>query len=875
MKKSTISKQWSYTTDLFSTLAVKSRKLSMLWLMLLTLLLVPTRMVAQTTTEDPRYVLFKGLDGITDVTITDNGDYPWKMLNLNAEGMDNLGFTFPEKSKVLMSSNYHVNKSSSETVVNFKVTKRILLTFKNLVSSDYYDRATVTLDNKEYGNISGKNQIEEVKALLPIGEHSLKLSYKKDISGSFYADRAFIYNLNTATNISDYVAEFNATNQTLTFKKISSDNLENLDFKNIVIANNEPTVKDVCTRLGIDKRTIKSVIFDKSFNEYALTSLKGFFKECGNLETISGLDYLNTENVTDMSDMFNNCTILPSLDLSKFNTAKVTIMYNMFKNCKKLSSLNLSESFNTVNVTNMSSMFYGCSQLSSLDLSNFNTEKVKYMPSMFNGCNKLSSLTLSNFNTENVTDMSYMFSGCQKLSSLTLSNFNTAKVTNMSSMFSDCQELSSLNLSNFNTAKVTNMSCMFYKCQKLPSLDLSNFNTAKVKDMSSMFSGCIKLSSLTLSESFNTVKVTNMSTMFNGCSQLSSLDISNFNTENVTYMYNMFKNCNNLSSLDLSNFNTAKVTDMSYMFYGCSTLQTIYVSDNFVVTGITNESFKKNLFTGCEALPEYGDAKTSSDYANYKTGYFTKLVVRNGDERYGIKGETTQLTVDNLVLADNKDLVVFDPFKATAASYNRTINTTWATLCLPFEVSLEGQDFRAFKLLSADDATETVELEELKTIEAGTPVIIKMTNGATELKFTEADKNIAKDVLTSATADNNYQLQGLYTQKEFSKDADSNCYIVKGNKLMNPTKLLENTKVTKVVSKPFRAYMVDNSSAPAAGAKMFSIGFDDSTTAIDSLNTIADDKAEFYDLQGKRLNEPQKGINIVKRNGKTMKVIIK
>ena len=882
MKKSTISKQWSYTTDLFSTLAVKSRKLSMLWLMLLTLLLVPTRMVAQTTTEDPRYVLFKGLDGITDVTITDNGDYPWKMLDLNAEGMDNLGFTFPEKSKVLMSNNYYVDKSSSETVVNFKVTKRILLTFKNLVSSDYYDRATVTLDNKEYGNISGKNQIEEVKALLPIGEHSLKLSYKKDRSGSFYADRAFIYDLNTATNISDYVAEFNATNQTLTFKKISSDNLENLDFKNIVIANNEPTVKDVCTRLGIDKRTIKSVIFDKSFNEYALTSLKGFFQECGNLETISGLDYLNTEKVTDMSDMFNNCTILPSLDLSNFNTAKVTIMYNMFKNCKKLSSLNLSESFNTVNVTNMSSMFYGCSQLSSLDLSNFNTEKVKYMPAMFYGCNKLSSLTLSNFNTENVTDMSYMFSGCQKLSSLNLSNFNTAKVTNMSSMFSDCQELSSLNLSNFNTAKVTNMSCMFYKCQKLPSLDLSNFNTAKVTDMSYMFYGCKKLSSLTLSESFNTVNVTNMSTMFNGCSQLSSLDISNFNTENVTYMYNMFENCNNLSSLDLSNFNTAKVTDMSYMFYGCSTLQTIYVSDNFVVTGITNNSYKKDLFTDCKALkgalPAYDPTKTSSDYANYKTGYFTKLVVRNGNERYGITGETTQLTVDNLALADDKDLVVFDPFTATAASYNRTIKagTTWATLCLPFEVSLDGQNFRAFKLLSADEGTETVELEEIKTnIEAGTPVIIKMNEEATSLNFSVADKAIANEVKTTATSDGNYQLQGTYTQKVFDKTADNNCYFVKGDKLMNPSKLSEGASMETVHSEPFRAYMVDLSSAPAAGAKMFSIGISGDPAAIDHLNVVVDSKAVFYDLQGNRLNAPQKGINIVKRGGKTMKVVIR
>ena len=76
MKKSTISKQWSNTTDLFSTLAVKSRKLSMLWLMLFTLLLLPTRMVAQTPTEDPRYALFKNLEGITDVTITDDGGYP-------------------------------------------------------------------------------------------------------------------------------------------------------------------------------------------------------------------------------------------------------------------------------------------------------------------------------------------------------------------------------------------------------------------------------------------------------------------------------------------------------------------------------------------------------------------------------------------------------------------------------------------------------------------------------------------------------------------------------------------------------------------------------------------------------------------------------
>ena len=272
----------------------------------------------------------------------------------------------------------------------------------------------------------------------------------------------------------------------------------------------------------------------------------------------------------------------------------------------------------------------------------------------------------------------------------------------------------------------------------------------------------------------------------------------------------------------------------------------------------------------------YDERKTSVHCANYKTGYFTKLVGKNGDEKIGATGET--LATDNLVLDDDKDFVAYEPFAAKAASYNRTMKagTIWATLCLPFEVSLANQNFRAFKLLSADEGTETVELEEIEgSIAAGTPVIIKMKDGATKLDFTVANKEIAKDVQTAETANGNYQLQGLYTQKEFSKDTDNNCYIVKGSKLMNPAKLLDKTTTESVGSKPFRAYMVDNSSAPAAGARMFSISVGGSTTAIEQLETTADSKAEYYDLQGRRLQNLQKGVNIVKRGGKTMKVIIK
>ena len=578
---------------------------------------------------------------------------------------------------------------------------------------------------------------------------------------------------NSSDGTTDYVAEYDATNKTLTFKKNDAD-VSDIS-SNIVFVGNYNNVAEICKALG--NVTIKEIVFDKSFNTYAPTSLNSFFKDLKSLKTITDLEYLNTANVTDMSSMFHSCRYLTELDLSNFNTEKVT---------------------------DMSSMFEDCGKLTKLDISKFNTANVKNMRSMFEGCGILTELDLSNFNTENVTDMSHMFS----------------------------------------------------KCAVLASLDLSKFNTTNVTSMSHMFSGCTKLA---------------------------SLDFSKFNTENVKEMISMFYSCGNLTELDLSNFNTTKVMNMSYMFNKCSDLQTIYVSDNFVVTGITNEKNKKDMFTDCKALkgalPEYDATKTNVEFANYKTGYFTKLVVRNGDERYGIAGEMTQLTVDNLSLDDTKDLVVYDPFTATAASYSRTMEdgTTWATLCLPFEVLLDGQNFRAFKLLSADERTNTIELEEVNTtIPAGTPVFIKMKDGAASLNFSVADKEIANEVKIAATADGCYQLVGIYATKMFDNDKDNNCYILKAGKLMNPAKILSETSTEAVDSKPFRAYMVDKSSS-ASGAKMFSISENGSNpTNIDQLtDTLNDSNAVYYDLQGHRLSQPQKGINILKMENKAMKVIIK
>ena len=621
----------------------------------------------------------------------------------------------------------------------------------------------------------------------------------------------------TEASSSKYIATYESSTQTLTFKEFVGETLPS----NSVVVKDKMTVEDMNTKLG--NGTIVHIVFDKSFSTFTPTSLYSFFGNLRKLETITGLEYLNTEKVTDMSYMFFACSKLTSLDVTNFNTE---------------------------NVKNMVRMFYNCSTLTSLDVTKFNTGNVTNMRYMFCACSALTSLDVTKFNTGNVTDMGYMFYNCSKLTSLDVTKFNTAKVTDMSNMFVNCSKLTSLDVTKFNTGNVTDMGYMFYNCSALTSLDVTNFNT---------------------------MNVTNMRFMFYGCSSLTSLDVTKFNTEKVTNMNRMFYNCSKLTSLDVTNFNTENVTNMSYMFSSCSALTTIYASDKFVMAKAYKESV--DMFKDCTnlkgAITEYDESKTDYHFANYKTGYFTKLVGKNGDEKIGAAGEI--LTAENLTLNDDKDFVAYEPFAAKAASYNRTMKagTIWATLCLPFEVSLANQNFRAFKLLSADEGTETVELEEIEgSIAAGTPVIIKMKDGATELKFTEADKEIAKDVQTAETANGNYQLQGIYTKKEFSKDTDNNCYIVKGAKLMNPAKLL-GTSTKSVGSKPFRAYMVDNSSAPAAGARMFSISVGGSTTAIEQLETTADSKAEYYDLQGRRLQNLQKGVNIVKRGGKTMKVIIK
>ena len=934
--------------------------------------------------KDSRYALFN-LEGITDVTIIDNDSYPWKMLDLNADGMSNVSSYFTAESKGLMSNNYGKGHSTSEIIVKFNVEKPILFSFKYLISAKNSNYVFITLNGKLLDEICGTEQkvYKSILNKLNKGEYTLTLSYNIfDFvgEGNKGADRAFIYDLNTATTISDYVAELDATNTTLTFKKFTSDNLESIDLGRLVIVNDKPMVKDM---YDIETKNIKNIVFDESFKTYAPTSLEQFFSSCSTLETISGLEYLNTANVKYMSDMFYGCQKLSSLDLSKFNTEKVTDMRGMFYGCQKLSSLDLSK-FNTEKVESMIDMFKNCSALSSLDLSKFNTEKVESMSSMFEDCQKLSSLDLSNFNTANVMEMGNMFFNCSALTSLDLSNFNTEKVESMMGMFFSCSALTSLDLSNFNTKKVRYMNSMFSDCSALTTIYASDkFVTTKVENGSYMFSDCTNLKGFDSSmidhkkancgtdgyftpgcayaefdnatrtltfrykgvkpegaydlnegntkpgwnaqkeniekvvfdasfanarptscyrwfdncynlteivgiENLNTQNVTDMSWMFNCCYALTSLDVSNFNTEKVTNMSNMFGNCEKLSSLDLSNFNTERVENMSFMFSVCLTLQTIFASDKFV----TNQVFDgEGMFQGCENLKGFIDYinntdedKDNNEYANYKTGYFTKLVGKNGEEKIGAAGET--LATENLVLDDGKDFVAYEPFAAKNAFYIRVIpeGSTWGTLCLPFAIvqsQVKECKFYRFTGIDNDNKCITLESYEGAEIPAGTPVLFKMNENEQTLSISVQNAGIVKEPVAGtnvtkpeAETASDVNLVGSFTKigGKDNQGLDKNDYIIGKNKFWRVSDLNDGNRVG---IKPMRAY-IHPVNEYLARAAMLSIGKGDGTTAIDNLNAISNDaNAEYYDANGRRTNGLQKGLNIVKRGSKTYKIMVK
>ena len=557
---------------------------------------------------------------------------------------------------------------------------------------------------------------------------------------------------------------------------------------------------------GANTNTIEKVVFDASFAKARPTSCYKWFYGCTDLTTIEGIEYLNTENVTNMSYMFGYCSYLAPLDVSNFDTKNVTDMSYMFYGCYGLTTLDVSK-FDTKNVTNMSDMFLNCNALTTLDVSKFDTKNVTNMSRMFWGCYGLTTLDVSKFDTHNVTNMGYMFYGCEALKILDLSSFYTKNVTDMSWMFYYCSVLTTIYTSyKFVTTACKEDENMFKDCTNL--VGAVPYDENKVDDrMANYTTGYFTYKGTTepcavFDESTNTLTFkldTNQPTgvafelnegknlpdwykpdwhnvntniiekvvfdasfanarptscygWFYRCKDLTTIKgIQYLNTENVTTMGDMFYGCSALTTLDVSKFDTKNVTNMSRMFWDCSALKTLDVSE-FDTKNVTTMG---GMFSGCSAL-------TILDVSNFDTKNVTYM-----DRMF-----------KNCSALKTLDLSNFD-----------TQNVT-------------------------DMSSMFEDCEALTTIYAS-----------------------EKYVTTACTSDDNMfwgctNLVGAVPYDQFK------------------------------VGKKKANYATGYFTYKAA-------------TGIDAPTVSDDTAAEYYDLQGRRLNAPQKGVNIVKRGKKTTKVLVK
>ena len=658
---------------------------------------------------------------------------------------------------------------------------------------------------------------------------------------------------------------------------------------------------------------IKDNLDLSGFNTEKVTSMSSLFKNC--TATDICLTSFKTSNVTDMSSMFEGCSKLTSLDLTTFNTENVQNNCSMFKDCSSLTSLTLGN-FSVGFSTDLSAMFQGCSALTSVDLSKFNTANVIDMQYMFDGCKSLASLDVSMFDTGNVLNMCNMFSGCSSLTELDLMNFSTSNVQTMDNMFAGNSSLVWIFAdSKFSTASCTRGNGMFNGCVSLlgainydaskTDYKYANCTTGYFADKNKGRNTYVRLKNRVLTFYYSYYKQSgdyglNSGTQvpgWNGKSftkvvfdksfkdqspwtcrlwfykaySLTSIEgIENLDVSGTRNITSMFECCKRLKVLDLSNFYTPNLNIMNNVFKDCTNLTTIYVSDKFQIGKQGTD-----VFTGCDKLKgeiEFQKSKTDMSYANYKTGYFTKIVGKNGNDIVGATGSPLTIKAP-IVLDDNKDLSIIENCNASNISYSRTLTSEWGSLCLPIDIDLDhNADFTAYSLNRLSD--DMVELTELSgTLAANTPVIIRRKINAENLNVS-ASGTITANLSSSDSPSHDLKLIGTYCKKIFTS-ADTDCFVLKGDKLMNPAKVLELSLAKTVGIKPYRAYMTFADSVEGSSAKAYSLCIDSETTDIDIIHDISTDNAEYYDLSGRRVGNLQKGINIVKRGGKTIKVIIR
>lgn len=653
--------------------------------------------------------------------------------------------------------------------------------------------------------------------------------------------------------------------------------------------------------------SVQKVVFNPSFADVRPIDINKWFAYMGELEEITGLNFLNTSNCTNLYMLFYGCQKLKTLDVSNLDISNSTSTWGMLGNCIGLEKLTISSSMGSLDesacqyvgtaetpctiiapegfdfgVDTSGDYFVWKSGYFKIENATTPAEKEAY--AVYNNgtftfyYDELKTSREGQVYSTDEADYEYgvpkwlQYNGNsfdQTLTDVTKVVFDPsyadARPTKTAEWFLDMSNLTTIEgMEYLNTSNVGEMENMFSGCGSLTSIDLSHFDTSNVFNMYGLFAFCYNLQELDLSN-FDTSNVTNMNSAFVWCSSLKSINVSSFNTSKVELFMGIFARCSSLETLDVSNFDISNATGDWYgmsrtdaMFTGCSNLKNLSISssmgnlsDNACEGVGTPEN--PSLLIAPEGF-DYG-VDTSGDYFQWKTGYFmlenaTPLVTLTGGDNEVPLSEYDGMTVD----------VELDDYTCQPDK--------WYSLCVPFDLSNDqlkeafGDDANIQEMIGctwdAENLTMSMNFNKVTEILAGKPYLLRVSGAVKDPKFEGVTINSA-DPLALDFGD--CEMIGVLNATPLPLGDKSYLFII-NNQFYYPA--------TTNPLPAMRCYF--HLLGDAAGANSVALNMEDDPNAIISdITDKAADSGLYHSLQGIATNRPHRGVYII--NGK--KVVVK
>ena len=419
-----------------------------------------------------------------------------------------------------------------------------------------------------------------------------------------------------------------------------------------------------------------------------------------------------------------------------------------------------------------------------------------------------------------------------------------------SSAFQNCKYFTSLELPN--TLSVI-PGTAFKGCEGLSGNLIIPNSVTEIGDQA--FQNCTGFGTLTLSNKLETIG----RSAFDGCSGFrGSLTLPSSVT---TIGKSAFYSCHGFTKLELPN-TLSVIPNQAFML--CRSL-----SGELVIPASVTE-IGNNAFYGCQNLSaETG--RVTLPKSLKKIG-FTVFLNANNIKTVNLQslpeGISGSLGYKEKAVSLSDDSYISDQASGIVdeISYTRQMSNDWGTLVLPYSLTLTGEESYRLYALDKIDGSELVLSRIEGTVAAGTPCVVKRNGTEAELTFGANDAE-----LNMAISDQNVggmTFSGTYWTKEVNSG-----YVISKDCFWNVAELMSSKHVKGAKVSPFRAWL---SSTSANAPAQLSMRIDGSTTGINAIDALNDAEAEYYDLSGKRLDEPQRGVNIVRmKSGKTKKIIIK